>query len=460
MNPGSPTSAWTGRLGHIGRALRYRNYRLFFMGHGVSLIGTWMQRVAQAWLVYRMTGSEWLLGVVGFSGQILTFPLAPLAGVLADRVNRRWLIVATQAVATAQAALLAVLTLTGCVAVWHVIALSVFLGVVNAFDIPARQSFVVEMLESREDLPNAIAMNSFLVNGSRLIGPSLAGLAIARLDALWGPRLGVYVGEGVCFVLNAVSYFAIIAALLAMRPRAAARPPTEAHILHDLRDGLVYAFNFVPVRAILMMLATISLLGMSYSVLMPVFAKKVLGRGPEAHGFLLAAVSMGALVGTVYLASRRSVHGLGRVLAVASAAFGLALVAFSFSRSYYLSLGLLTIVGFGAMAQMASANSLLQTLVDDDKRGRIMSLYTMCFMGMGPFGSLLVGGLASRLGAPRALMIAGAGCALAAAVFGSQLRKLDKAVHPVYVRLGLAADPDAPGNVHSPPFPSSEEVRL
>jgi len=412
------------------RALRHRNYRLFFAGQGLSLIGTWTQRIALAWLVYRLTGSELLLGVVGFSSQILTFLVSPFAGVLADRADRRRLLVATQVLAMTQAFVLAGLTMTGAITVWQIIVLAAMLGLINGFDIPIRQSFVVEMLESREDLPNAIAMNSFMVNAARLVGPSLAGLLIA------------VVGEGLCFLINGVTFVAVIAALLFMRVAPIVRRPHEAHVLHHLREGLVYAFSFAPIRAILLLLAAFSLLGISYATLMPVFAKDILRGGPETMGFLMGASGLGAMCGAVVLALRESVRGLGRMLVLAGATFGLALIGFACSQNLYLSMGLLAVAGFGMMIQLASTNSLLQTLVDDDKRGRVMSFYVMAFMGTGPFGSLLAGWLARHLGAPAAVAIGGAGCVVSAAFFATRLPLLGKLAHPIYIRLGIVPDPN------------------
>ncbi|MBN1942823.1 MAG: MFS transporter [Phycisphaerae bacterium] len=422
------------RLRPAGRALKHRNYRLFFFGQGMSLVGTWTQRVALAWLVYRLTGSELMLGAVGFASQIFTFLLAPFAGVLADRTARRTLLVATQTLAMVQAFLLAGLTLGGVIQPWQILVLSGLLGVINGFDIPIRQSFVVEMLGSREELPNAIAMNSFLVNGARLIGPSLAGFLVAGF------------GEGVCFLLNGATFLAVIAALLKMRIFEAHHPARHHHPLHNLHEGLVYTFGFAPIRAILLLLATVSLLGVSYTTLMPVFARDILHGGPRMLGLLMAAVGIGAIGGTLFLATRKSVRGLGRVMAAASAFFGAALIAFGFSRNLWLSLALLAAAGFGMMIQFAASNSLLQTLADDDKRGRVMSFYVMAFMGMGPFGALLGGWLARQFGAPTAVMIGGAGCVLGAAVFATRLPLLGKLVHPIYIRLGIVPQPSEEGD--------------
>ncbi len=417
----------TGGLGFMVRALHHRNYRLFFTGQSVSLIGTWMTRIATSWLVYRLTGSALLLGLVGFAGQIPSFLLAPFAGVLVDRWDRHRLLVVTQILAMVQSAGLAVLTLTGVINIWHVLALSLFQGVINAFDMPARQTFVVEMVEQREDLPNAIALNSSMVNAARLVGPSIGGIIIAA------------VGEGWCFTLDAVSYLAVIASLLLMRlkPEARRAPRSEKKVLHELREGWHYVAGSAPIRSILLLLALVSLVGMPYTVLMPVFASTVLHGGPHTLGFLMAAIGVGALSGAVFLANRRTVLGLGKIIPMMSALFGAGLIGFSLSRVLWLSLVLLLFTGIGFMVQMAASNTLLQTLVEDDKRGRVMSFYTMAIMGVTPFGSLLAGGLAHRIGAPGTLLIGGIGCVLAAVWFASLLPKLRERVRPIYVERGI-----------------------
>jgi MFS family permease len=417
-------AGWVGIL----RALRHRNYRLFFSGQGISLIGTWMQQIAMSWLVYRLTHSAFLLGVVGFSSRIPTFVFASFAGVLADRWNRHRALVVTQTLSTIQALILAALVLTGMISIWHVILLSVSLGFINALDIPIRQSFVIDMIERREDLGNAIALNSSLVNGARLIGPSIAGMLIATL------------GEGICFLLNGISFFAVIIALLAMRIKPDRREKQNPNVLRGLREGFSYAFGFAPIRFILLLLALVSLMGMPYMVLMPIFAGKILHGGPRTFGFLLAASGLGALIGALYLASRRSVVGLGRIIVVASGIFGIGLIVFSLSRVLWLSLLSMLLVGFGMMIQMASSNTVLQTIVEEDKRGRIMSFYTMAFMGMVPFGNLLGGGLASLIGAPNTIMFGGASCILGALLFARKLPLLREMVRPIYVRMGIVSE--------------------
>jgi MFS family permease len=409
----------------MGRALRHRNYRLFFFGQGTSLIGTWLTRVAQSWLVYRLTGSALLLGIVGFAGQIPTFLLAPLAGVLVDRWDRHRVLVVTQVLATLQSALLAWFALRGTITVWHVLALSAFQGLINAFDTPARQAFVVEMVDRREDLPNAIALNSTMVNGARLLGPSVAGILIAM------------VGEGWCFFIDALSYVAVIASLVAMRLRPRPEPKPPRRVLVELREGLHYASSFAPIRAILLLLALVSLTGIPYTVLMPIFASQVLKGGPHTLGFLMAATGVGAVIGALWLAARTTVLGLGRTLSVAGALFGAALIAFSFSRAVWLSALLLMLAGGGMMVQMAASNTLIQTMVDEDKRGRVMSFYTMAFFGMMPFGSLAAGWLGARIGAPATVAWGGVATVLAVLVFVRKLPELRRQARPVYERLGI-----------------------
>jgi MFS family permease len=418
-------SAATG-LAFMLRALDHRNYRLFFSGQSVSLIGTWMTRIATSWLVYRLTKSELLLGVVGFAGQIPSFLLAPVAGVLVDRWNRHRLLVATQALAMAQSLALAALTLTGAVKIWHVIALSAFQGVINAFDMPARQAFVVEMVEKREDLSNAIALNSSMVNAARLLGPSLAGVIIAA------------VGEGWCFMLDGVSYLAVITSLLLMKlPRSVSEQIEGENLFRQFREGWNYVVGFRPIRNMLLLLALVSLVGMPYTVLMPVFADEILGGGPYTLGWLMAASGVGALMGALFLAARKTVLGLGKFIPAMAGAFGAGLIAFSFSRALWLSLLLMVVTGLGFMVQMAVSNTLLQTIVEEDKRGRVMSFYTAAVMGTTPFGSLLAGAVATRFGAPHTLLISGICCIAGALWFAKTLPSLRRDVHPIYVSMGI-----------------------
>ena len=414
-----------GALKNTFRSLKYRNYRLYFYGQSISLIGTWIQRITTPWLVYHLTNSAFLLGLVGFAGQIPTFLIAPFAGVFTDRWNRYHLLIVTQIAAMIQAFLLAFLYLNGSIEVWHIVVLSVLLGIVNAFDVPVRQSFVIEMVEKKEDLGNAIALNSSMVNGARLFGPSIAGMLIA------------FTGEGVCFLLNGVSYLFVIASLLAMKisPRKVA--PREKKVVHELKEGFKYTFGFAPIRYLILLLALVSLVGMPYTVLMPVFAKEILHGGSHTFGFLMGASGMGALLGALFLASRRNVLGLDKVIPLAAATFGAGLIAFSFSRFFALSMALMVFVGLGMMLQMASTNTILQTIVDDDKRGRVMSFYTMAFMGTAPFGSFIAGSLATKIGAPNTLVVGGVACILGTLVFVRYLPRLRKAVRPIYVRIGI-----------------------
>ncbi len=418
---------------HLLRALHARNYRLFVAGQSISLIGTWMQQVAMSWLVYRLTGSAMLLGLVGFASQIPTIFISPLAGVLADRWDRRRLLIATQTLAMLQAAVLAVVVMTGVVQIWQIVLLSFVLGVVNAVDIPVRQSFVVQMVELREDLGNAIALNSSMVNGARLIGPSIAGMLVAA------------VGEGVCFLLNAISYLAVIVALAAMRiPPVSPRQGPKRRIHHELIEGFGYAFRFRPIRSILLLIALISLLGMPYAVLVPVFARDILHGGAHTFGFLMAAAGSGALIGTLYLASRTSARGLCRVIVMAAAIFSLGIMLFALSTRFVFSFLALVLAGFGAMTMVASCNTMLQTILDEDKRGRVMSLFTISFIGIAPFGSLGAGFMAHTIGPSATVFAGGAGCLCGAILFALELPQIQAAVAPLYA--GMDGLPESEGH--------------
>jgi MFS family permease len=416
--------------GRLTRALHHRNYRLFFGGQSASLIGTWITRVATSWLVYRLTGSELLLGLTGFCGQIPTLLLAPVSGVLIDRWPRHRILVITQVLSMAQSFVLAGLTFAGVIRVWHILVLQLVQGVINAFDTPARQTFVVEMVEDRADLSNAIALNSSMVNGSRIIGPSIGGAIIAA------------VGEAWCFAIDGVSYIFVIASLLAMRIKESPRmhvPGTD--ILAELRSGFDYVRRSVPIRTALLLLAIVSAMGMPYSVLMPVIAVDVLHGNASTLGLLMTATGVGALAGTAYLAWRTSVVGLGRVIMLATIVFGAGLVAFAASRTLWLSLVLLPIVGAGFIVQMAGTNTVLQTIVEDRFRGRVMAFYTMAFLGTAPIGSLIAGVIAERLGAPETIALGGIACIAAAVWFGSKLAELRTLVHPIYVERGILPVP-------------------
>ncbi|MEN6641229.1 MAG: MFS transporter [Armatimonadia bacterium] len=399
-----------------GRALRYRNYRLFFMGQGVSNIGTWMQRMALQWFVYNWTHSPWMLGALDFSSQIPALLLAPWAGLAADRFNRHRLVVFTQCAAMLQAGILATLVLTGRVEVWHLFALAIFLGCVNGFDIPLRQSFVAEMVDDKADLGNAIALNSSIFNAARLVGPSVAGFILAITSA------------GICFLLNAVSYIAVIWALLVMkvRPRETMRSTSAG--LQGLREGVSYVWHFKALRYLLLNLSLVTLFGGPYMTLMPVFAKNVLHGGPQTLGLLIATIGVGAVAGAFFLASRKSIGGLDRIIVAALTAYSVGLILFSRSTSLPLSMGILLFIGFGMMVQMAGTNTLLQMLVDDDKRGRLMALYTMAFMSSGPLASLWGGFAATHIGAPITVWLGGMLSLVSAALFTMRLPAIRKAI--------------------------------
>ena len=422
--PGFDKKRFSG-LRMMFRSFQYRNYRLFFGGQSISLVGTWIQRIATPWLVYHLTGSAFLLGLIGFAGQIPTFLLAPFAGVMTDRWNRYHLLIGTQIAAMIQALILAFLYLTGVIEIWHIVILNIFLGCVNAFDVPARQSFVIEMVEKKEDLGNAIALNSSMVNGARLLGPSIAGILIALT------------GEGICFLLNGISYLFVIASLLMMKVAPGKTNGKKSLVMKELREGISYAFGSAPIKYIIFLLSLVSLMGMQYTVLMPVFAKEILNGGSHTFGFLIGASGLGALAGALYLASRKNVIGLFKIIPLAAGLFGLGLIALSFSKLFLLSFAVMIIVGLGMMLQMASSNTILQTIVDDDKRGRIMSFYTMAFMGTAPFGSILAGSLAKIVGVSNTILIGGVTCVLGALVFAYRLPRLNKIIHSVYVRMNI-----------------------
>ena len=412
----------------ILRALHHKNYRLFFGGQSISLIGTWMQQIAMSWLVYRLTGSALLLGVVSFSSQIPVFLLASIAGVYADRWNRHRMLVATQTLSMVQALTLAFLTLYGAIHVWQIIALSIFIGVINAFDMPTRQSFIVQIVDKAEDLGNAIALNSFMFNGARLVGPAIAGILIGLL------------GEGICFLINGLSFVGIIIALLAIKVPKRKKAANTSRIWHDLKEGYSYAFGFAPMRYILLQLGLMSFMGMAYAVLMPIFAKDILHGGPHTLGFLMAASGIGALTGAVYLASRQTILGLGRFIAYASAIFGMGIIAFSLSKILIVSLFMMFITGYGMIVQMASSNTILQSIVEEDKRGRLMSIYATAIIGMAPIGNLFAGALASRIGAPNTLIVSGIACIIGSLIFAVNLPQIRKEVRPIYVKMGIISE--------------------
>jgi MFS family permease len=404
--PASPRS----RFSTAVRALRHRNFRLFFAGQLISLVGTWMQTVAQSWLVYRITGSTLLLGTVGFASQIPVFLIAPIGGTVADRSNRHRVVIATQVASMLLAFVLAVLTLSHRIQVWQIMVLAAGLGVVNAFDIPARQAFLMDMV-GREDLMNAIALNSSMFNGARIVGPAVAGVLVA------------WVGEGWCFFVNAVSYIAVIAGLLMMKLQHPVTRTVEGSPIEHILEGFRFVVKAAPIRAILMLLGVVSLVGMPYSVLMPVFARQILHGGAKELGWLMGATGVGALLGALSLATRAGLRGLGKLIALCAGGFGVSLILFAASKMFWLSLILLLPVGFTMMVQMASTNTLLQSMVPDQMRGRVIAVYSMMFMGMAPFGAFFAGAMADRIGAPWTVAIGGGACILGAAAFGTVLPK-------------------------------------
>lgn len=412
-------------MAQLVRALRHRNYRLFFGGQTVSLIGTWLTRVATSWLVYRLTGSELLLGVVSFASQIPMLILAPFGGVLVDRWDRRRILVVTQVLSALQSLALAVLALTNVITVSEIIVLQLVQGVINAFDTPGRQAFVVEMVEEPRDLPNAIALNSSMFNASRIIGPSVAGVLIAA------------VGEGWCFLIDAISYVAVIGSLLAMRFVRVQREQKRSQLIEELRVGVKYVFGFAPVRSLLLQVAIVSMMGMPYAVLMPAIAKDVLHGGAHTYGMLMTASGVGALLGTIYLASRRTVLGLGKVIVAATAALSFGLIAFALSHTLAISLAVLPIVGAGMMLQSASANTILQTVVDEKLRGRVMAFYAIAVLGMQPIGSLVAGIVADRIGSPMTVLIGAVACLLGGVRFAMKRAKLAEHIRPIYAERGV-----------------------
>lgn len=405
---------------HMARSLSSRNYQLYFSGQLVSLIGTWMQQLALSWLTYRLTSSPLLLGAVAFASTAPSFFLGPFAGVLSDRVNRHKLIIGTQITAMLLAFTLAALTLWGHIQLWQILVLGIFTGLVNAVDMPTRQAFVTDMVEDRKDLPNAIALNSSLMNLTRLIGPAIAGGVISTL------------GEGVCFLANGISYIAVIAALLCMRfaPKAPV-VKSQASVFSHMKEGFVYAFQSGPIRSLLIVSAITSLAGMPLSTLMPALVKQTYHGGADVLGWLMSASAIGSLVGTVLLASRTSMKGIGHWLCAAMVIFSSGLMIFAFTSNFYAALFLLALIGFGVMFQMSATNTILQTLVEEDKRGRVMSIYTMCFMGMMPIGSLIAGASATAIGVPVTIFISGLLCLMLAAWFFGSLPTLSIQARPI-----------------------------
>jgi MFS family permease len=413
------------QIGAIGRALKSRNYRLFFTGQSISLIGTWMTQTATIWLVYQLTNSAMWLGFVGFASQIPSFLFASFAGVLVDRWDRRRTLIVTQFLAMLQSLCLAFLAFTGAIAIWQIVALSIFQGLINAFDMPARQAFVVDLVENREDLGNAIALNSSMFSGARLIGPAVAGFAIAS------------VGASVCFLIDGLSYIAVIAGFLSMKVARKVPIPSAHNLWQRLLEGFRYAFGFAPIRALLLLMALVSFMGMPYTVLAPIFATEILRGGAQTLGFLMAASGFGALTAGIYLSARRSIIGLGKLIAIAPALFGMGIIGFALSKVLWLSLVAMAIAGFSLILQVASSNTILQTIVEEDKRGRVMSFYSMSFTGTITFGNLAAGAAASRIGAPATLIIGGVACILGAMWFYNQRSTLKPLVRSIYQKIGI-----------------------
>ena len=430
MSSPQSTSEIPGRFSHAWRALRHRNFQLFFCGQSISVVGNWMTRLATTWLVYHLTHSALLLGVVSFAGQIVSFALGPFAGVWVERLNRRKLLVGTQAAAAFQSLALAALTLAHVITLWEIIVLTALQGVINAFDMPGRQSFLVQMVTDRtgvdrNDLSNAIAINSSMANGARLVGPAIAGLVVAAF------------GEGWCFLFDGVSYFAVIASLLLMRIEARESLRHKASMLEQMREGWDYVRAFRPIRTILLLFSLISLMGYSYAVLLPIFAAQVLHGGATTLGWLTGASGVGALVSALSLALRKSVVGLTRMVQIAAAMLGVALILFGLSHVLWLSLVLMVFVGFGLMQTASASNTIIQSLVTEDKRARVMSYYTMAFFGAAPFGSLLAGVLAERIGAPHTVFVTGAFCVAGSLWFSIELPKVSAVMRPIYERMGV-----------------------
>ncbi len=415
----------TGGLRGMLRAFRHRNFRLYFGGQSISLIGTWVQQIALSWTIYQLTHSSFLLGLVSFAGQLPLFIVTPFAGVLVDRWNRHRTLVITQTLSMLQAFALAILVNAGFLNVGLLITLNVVAGIILAVDLTARQAFMVEMVGSANDLPNAIALNAFVINGGRMLGPAIAGALLT------------VVSPAVCFYVNAISYIPVIGALLLMRVRKRKIDNEPHSAMCDLLEGIRYSLGFPPIRAVLLLVALASLVGMPYAVLMPIFAAEVLHGGAHTLGILMTAPGIGALIGTVFLASRKSIYGAGPRVATGAFIFGVGLLIAGFVSGLGFALFAFGLVGLGMIVQLATSNTVLQTIVDDDKRGRVMSLYTMALMGMAPFGSLIGGALAHRLGVPATFALGGVTCLGGALLFAARIPKLRPMVLPIYRRKGI-----------------------
>jgi len=419
-------------LRQVFASLQSPNYRLFFTGQGISLIGTWMQYVALSWLVYRLTGSVFLLGLIAFCNEIPNFILGPFTGVLSDRFNRHRLMIAAQFLFLLQALAMGLLVLTGLIAVWHIFLLSILFGMISAFEAPSRQALVVDLIDRPEDLGNAIALNSALFNGARLVGPAIAGVTIA------------IVGEGICFLINALSFFAVILALMRMQMPVRDKVSHHLNLRKSFSEGFQYTARHIPIRTLLTMLAAISLAGLPFMVLLPPYAKEVLHGGSEILGFLMSSLGAGALLGALYLAGRKTILGLGRLISMNSFLLSISVIAASFSTILWFSLICMFLAGVAMIMVVAAINTLLHTLVDEDKRGRVMSFYAMSLMGTVPIGNLIAGTIASGIGIPYTFLAAGLTTGLAAAWFESSRKSLRKYVHPIYLSKGIIKEQQLP----------------
>ncbi len=410
---------------NIFSSLRSRNYRYYFIGQGISLVGTWIQNIALSWLVYRLTGSVFLLGLVGFTSQIPTFFLTPITGVVSDRYNRLRIMTFTQTLFMLHALTMALLVLSNLIEVWHIIALSIVFGIISAFDAPARQSLVIDLIDDPKNLGNAIALNSATFNAGRLVGPAIAGITIA------------IVGEGICFLLNALSFIAVIAALLQIKIPVKPLAVHSTNLKKSFTEGFHYTFQSMPIRTLITMLAILSLIGLPYTVLMPAYAKEILNGGSDTLGYLMSGLGAGALAGAIFMAARRTVIGLGRIISINVCILGSAIALASFSENIYFSLITFSFSGFSMVLSLSSINTMLQTIADTDKRGRVMSFYAMALMGMAPMGSLLSGTMASGIGIPYTLLISGIITILSGVWMGLNLKLLRKYVRPIYVNKGI-----------------------
>ncbi len=412
-------------INKIFSSLRSRNYRLYFTGQGLSLIGTWMQNIALSWLVYRLTGSVFLLGLIGFTSQIPTFILAPFAGVLTDRYNRLRIMTLAQICFMLQALTMTLLVMFNLIEVWHIIVLSLVFGTISAFDAPARQSLVIDLIDNPDDLGNAIALNSAIFNGARLVGPAIAGITIAAF------------GEGICFLLNTLSFVAVITALMYIKIPVKQVVINHTKFRKSFIEGFHYTFQSVPIRTLIVMLASLSLFGLPFIVLLPAYAKEILHGGSDTLGYLMSSLGAGALIAALYMASRKSVLGLGKIISVSVCSLGLAVLLASFSEKMYFSLIVFFFGGLAMVLSLSSMNTMLQTIADEDKRGRVMSFYAMALMGAAPIGNLLAGSIASGIGIPYTILICGAITVFAGIWFELNRKSMRKYVRSIYITKGI-----------------------